>query len=71
MLEALSAHIKAQKEHIIVDKVFNFPGRGMSRAKVLVYKKVEDIPKGKLEKMQGRMKAKKQGEAAAEEKKEG
>ncbi|MBI4020033.1 MAG: hypothetical protein HY367_01765 [Candidatus Aenigmarchaeota archaeon] len=68
MLESLAGHLKAQKEHIIVDKVFNLAGHGKSRVKVLVYKKPEDIPKGKLEKMQRRMKPKKEAEAKEDKK---
>lgn len=82
ILKDIAKQLKAKDDCIIIDKIFSTSGKAVSRAKVFVYKKKDDIPKAKLEKMQRRMekKEKKAAEAApapaegeakkAEEKKE-
>ena len=55
MLPDLEKILKTKKDLIIIDKIFSVKGKGKSKAHVLVYKKKEDVPKEKLEKMQRRM----------------
>lgn len=60
---------KANTSHdlIIIDKVISIKGAAQSRLKILAYKKKEDMPKHKLEKMAAREKKGPKGaEAAAE-----
>ncbi|NIO23052.1 MAG: 30S ribosomal protein S24e [Candidatus Aenigmarchaeota archaeon] len=58
MLPSLEKILKAKKDLIIIDKIFSVKGRGESKVHVFAYKKKEDIPKEKLEKMQRRMEKK-------------
>ncbi len=69
MLPELEKVLKTKKELIIIDKIFSLKGKGESKVHILVYKKKEDIPKGKLEKMERRMR--KKGKPAQEVKPEG
>jgi ribosomal protein S24E len=68
LIEEVAKKLKASKDLIIVDKIFSASGRSESSVKVLVYKKKEDIPKGKLDKMGAKLEktAKKKGAQAAE-----
>ncbi len=59
ILAEMAKTLKADQELIIIDKIFSEKGRSKSKAKVLVYKKKEDVPKDKIEKMQRRMGKKK------------
>ncbi len=55
---------------VIVDKISTERGRSFSTAKILVYKKKEEIPKGKIAKMEKRIGgAKKEGTDPATPKK--
>jgi ribosomal protein S24E len=65
MLPEIAAVLKAKEDHIIIDKIFSDKGRAFSRVKVLAYSKKEDIPPGKLDRMQIRMGLKKAEKAAA------
>jgi len=67
MLTEISKALKSKEELVIIDKIFTDKGVAESKAKVFVYKKKEDIPKDKLDKMQRRMNKKKKGAAATEE----
>jgi small subunit ribosomal protein S24e len=69
MLPDLESVLKTKKDLIIIDKIFSFRGKGESKVRVLTYKKKEDIPKEKLEKMKRRMEKKKPEEKQAEEEK--
>ena len=51
MIEEVAKKLKADKDIIIIDKIFSASGISRSRVKVHVYRKKEDIPKDKLEKM--------------------
>ena len=57
ILKDLAKELKASEDAIVIDKIISKPGSSVSDAKVLVYKKKEDIPKGKLEKMTPKKKA--------------
>jgi len=50
--------LKSKQDLIIVDKIFTGEGKSISNVKALVFKKTNDIPKGKLEKMKAREKKK-------------
>lgn len=58
ILKDISKQLKAKEDCIIIDKIFSASGKAVSRAKVFVYNKKDDIPKAKLEKMQRRMERK-------------
>ena len=60
--------LKTKDNLVIIRKIFSETGRNRSRAKVFVYSKTEDIPKGMAEKMQRRLKKGKQPEPKAEAK---
>jgi ribosomal protein S24E len=61
MLPLFERALKTKKNLIIIDKIFSVKGKGESKVHVFTYKKKEDIPKEKLEKMQRRTE-KKRGE---------
>ena len=68
LIKEVTSKLKVNENVVIIDKIFSAKGKSTSSMCVLEYKKVEDIPKGKLEKMNARMeKAKKK---AAEKKPE-
>ena len=74
LLPVLAKTLKADEKLIIIDKIITMTGTNTSRVKIQVYKKLEDIPKQKLEKMERRIKKIKQEAEKAEkpeEKKEG
>ncbi len=81
LLKEVAGKLKVKENLLIIDRIFSATGKSQSNLKVLVYKKPDDIPKGKLEKMKARMEKKeekpkkeevKPEEAKAEEeKKEG
>jgi small subunit ribosomal protein S24e len=58
ILKDIARQMKAKDDCIIIDKIFSTTGKAVSRAKVFVYKKKDEIPKAKLEKMQRRMERK-------------
>ena len=66
----LAKALETPPELLIVDKIFTSSGEAASTAKVLAYKKAEDIPKHKLVKMEKRIHGVK-AEAKAEKPKEG
>ena len=71
ILETVSGLLKANKDLIIIDRVYSKSGMAATETKVLLYKKKEDIPQGKLDKMKKKKKPKeeaKQPEAKEEEK---
>jgi len=58
--------MKADKELLIIDKIFSREGKAASAARVLVYEKSDLIPAAKAEKMKRRLGlAKKEGAEAA------
>lgn len=59
MLAGLSKSLKTKESLIVVDKIFTRKGSPSCEARVLVYKKEEDIPKEKLEKQKRRSEKKK------------
>ena len=69
LLAGIASHLKAEKDNVIIDKIFPAKGAPLSRIKVLVYADKTKIPKEKL----GRMKKEKkvEEEAGTEAKKEG
>jgi len=65
IIDETAKAMKADKELLIVDKIFSKEGRAASRARVFVYAKAEELPAAKVEKMKRRLGlAKKEGEAA-------
>jgi len=64
LLPVLAKTLKADEKLIIIDKIITLTGTNTSRVKIQVYKKLEDIPKQKLEKMERRIKKIKQAEKA-------
>jgi len=64
MLPVLERVLKTKKDLIIIDKIFSVKGKGESKALVFTYKKKEDMPKEKLEKMKRRMENSAKGEPA-------
>ena len=74
ILKDIARQMKVKDDCIIIDKIFSTTGKAVSRVKVFVYKKKDDIPKAKLEKMQRRMERKEKpakAEAPKVEKPEG
>ena len=62
IIEEAAKAMKADKNLMIVDKIFSREGKASSKARVLVYSKKEDIPADKSEKMKRRLGiAKKEG----------
>jgi small subunit ribosomal protein S24e len=55
IIEEAAKAMKADKELVIVDKIFSKEGRAASNARVYVYSKKEDMPAAKVEKMKRRM----------------
>lgn len=55
ILPELAKALKSREDLLIIDKIFSVPGKNISEARVLAYKKKDEIPKNKLEKMKGRM----------------
>ena len=66
ILKEIAKEVKASEDLIIIDKILSGSGVPVSVANTFVYKKKDDIPKGKLEKMKRRMEKKKKGEASPE-----
>jgi len=67
ILPEVAKIVKSKEDLIIIDKIFSFGGRSISKVKVFVYTKTEEMPKDKVEKMQNRVNKKKpeaEGEAA-------
>ena len=66
ILKEVAKDIKVKEDLVIIDKIITRTGASASDIVVSVYRKRDDIPKGKLEKMERRMKKKKPegGEAA-------
>jgi ribosomal protein S24E len=62
MLPLFESTLKTEKDLIIIDKIFSVKGKGESKVHVFTYKKKEDMPKEKLEKMQRRAEKKGGGE---------
>ncbi len=60
LFKEISGKLKVKEDLLIIDKIFSATGKSQSNLKVLVYKKKDDIPKGKLEKMKSRMEKKKE-----------
>lgn len=60
LLKEVASKLKVKDELLIIDKIFSTSGKSESDVTVLVYKKKDDIPKGKLEKMKRRMEKKKE-----------
>lgn len=67
ILPELAKALKSREDLLIIDKIFSVPGKNISEARVLAYKKKDEIPKNKLEKMKGRMAPKKKAAAPAPE----
>jgi ribosomal protein S24E len=67
MLPDLERVLKTKKDLIIIDKIFSVKGKGESKVRVFTYKKKEDIPKEKLEKMKRRMEKKGKPEERGEQ----
>ncbi len=65
ILPELAKVLKSNEDLIIIDKIFSVHGMNVSEARLLVYKKKDEIPKEKLEKMKNRMAEKKKAEAPA------
>lgn len=63
IIEDAAKALKADKEFVIVDKIFSKGGKAASNVRVLVYSKKEDIPAAKAEKMKRRMGLAKKEEA--------
>jgi ribosomal protein S24E len=66
ILPFLERALKAEKDLILIDKIFSVKGKGESKLKAFVYSKKDDIPKDKLEVIQKRME--KKSKKAKEEK---
>jgi len=60
MLKEVARVLKADENHIIIDRIFTARGQGISEAKALAYEKREDVPAYKIDKMKRRMKAEKE-----------
>lgn len=65
LLKEIATRLKSNEDLIIIDKIFSAKGRCQSNITVLVYKKKNDIPKDKLEKMKRRLEKKKRGAVEA------
>jgi len=66
IIDEAAKAMKADKELIIIDKIFSREGKAASKARVLVYAKRGDMPAAKVEKMKRRLGiAKKEGAEAA------
>lgn len=66
IIEEAAKAMKADRELLIIDKIFSREGKAASSARVFVYAKKEDIPAVKAEKMKRRMGlVKKEGAEAA------
>ncbi|MEE9406248.1 MAG: hypothetical protein V3V26_02465 [Candidatus Aenigmarchaeota archaeon] len=78
LLPHLVKTLKTKENLVIIKKIFSDTGKNTSNAKVFVYTKTDDIPKGMAEKMQRQLKkgkaeapkAEKKPEAKPEKKKE-
>jgi len=66
ILKEIARHLKANEDHIIIDRIMTVQGQAVSAAKVLAYERKEDVPAYKIDKMKRRMKIK--AAEAAEEK---
>ena len=64
ILKEVAKEVKASEDVIIIDKIMSRSGVSISEVSTLVYKKKDDIPKGKLEKMKRRMVKKKKEDTA-------
>lgn len=70
MIPHIAKKLGFAEELIIVDKIFNVTGKSVSHVKVLAYKKKEEIPQYKLEKMHARITKEKKEAKPKEEKAE-
>ncbi|MBN2102189.1 MAG: hypothetical protein JW716_04950 [Candidatus Aenigmarchaeota archaeon] len=66
ILEHLSKSLKANKDNIVINKIFGLKGIDKSEAKIAVYKDKKDIPKAVAEKMARRNKPPKGSEVKEE-----
>ena len=64
VLAEASKNFGLPEDQIIVDKITTIGGRKQGSARLLLYKKKEDIPKYKILKMEKRISGVKKGEAA-------
>jgi small subunit ribosomal protein S24e len=64
IIEETAKSMKADKDLLIIDKIFSSDGKAASRARVYLYYKKEEIPSEKAEKMKRRMGLAKKEEAA-------
>jgi ribosomal protein S24E len=73
VLKEIAHSLKANENHIIIDRIITMQGQAVSVAKILAYDKKEDVPAYKTDKMKRRMKVAKEAEASkpAEEEKGG
>jgi ribosomal protein S24E len=67
ILKELASTLEASEDTIIIDKIWTKTGLSVSDLKVLVYKKKDDIPSYKAEKMKRRTFKKKDAEEPAAE----
>lgn len=70
MIKEIASKLNVKEDLLIIDRIISAKGNSKSSVKVLTYKKADDIPKGKLDKMKARLeKAKKKAAEAKPEKK--
>lgn len=67
LAKEVSRLLKTKEDLIIIDKILSRRGKQESDVYVLSYKKTDDMPKYKAEKMKARAKEPKKAEAPAEE----
>jgi ribosomal protein S24E len=67
ILPHLEKSLKADKDLILIDKIFSINGKGESRLKVLVYSKKEDVPRDKAEIIKKRAEKRKKEAPPAQE----
>ena len=66
MLKEIARQLKANEDHIIIDRIMTLQGQAVSAAKVLAYERKEDVPAYKIDKMKRRMKIEKEKPAEKE-----
>ena len=57
LLPAVAKALKSKAELTLIDKVFSEKGAARSRVKVMVFKDKKDIPAGKLERQERKLKS--------------
>ncbi len=67
IIEEAAKAMKADRELVIIDKIFSREGKAASSTRVFVYARKEDIPAAKAEKMKIRMGLAKKEKAASAE----